>query len=1166
MRRTGTILLGLAAGLAATAVLAIPAQAAQQIEEFKTTMSTSIAGGHPDLQTSFRLKDAGTPETAKNITFDAPPGVFGNPGVVTQCRSADFALQECPPNAQVGLITVRANHAGDPDDLLGTAPLYSVDPGPDETARFAFIAPTLEIPIAIPVTTRSATDYGLRFTVSGITQLSPLAAVDMTFWGFPGLPSHDAQRFAQGSPGSPAGCPGLADAGCIVTPTPASLPVRPLTGNPSDCNGEELKTTLVVQTYQDPSVLSRAESSYPPVVECIRQTFNPAVRARLTTQEADSPSGLELEITVPQAQGFGVSPSEIRASVLTLPRGLTINPDAADGQSACTDAEASLGVEGAGNCPDNSKIGTVRITSVALPGDIVGSIYFGQPQPGNQYRLFLFADGYGVHAKLIGSLLPDPQTGQITASFDDLPQLPFDSFSFNLFASDRGVLATPTRCTLHVARTRLFPWNSVIPDRASEIAFSIESGPGGSACPGVNRPFKPRLVAGTSNPTAGSFSDFTLKLDRDDGDQFLGKLNFTMPPGLAADLRGVAYCPESAIAAAAGRAGRAEQSAASCPASSAIGTSNVAAGPGSHPFHAYGRLYMAGPFKGAPLSLVAVTPALAGPYDYGTVVIRVAIHVDPSDAHVFADSETVPSIIGGVPIRMRSIQVNIDRPNFMLNPTNCTPSTVASQGIGDEGAVAGFSTPFTATNCAPLPFKPRMSIAQLGGRGVTTRSKNPSLRFDLWARGGDANVKSVAVTLPTAFQIDQRHLGNLCSKAQLAAERCAGRAAIGTVRTETPLLDKPLEGPAYAVSGFGKLPHLFFILDGQVTLMPEAMSSSVRNGQLKTDRPGRSRRPDRPLPPRSLRRQAGLPEQHPQPLRHPGGEPRRVRRPERQDRHPEGEGEDLLRLEVQEEAPALSADLAAAADDPGHGAAVGQFEDSTGRLERSLVDVGGRRAAGADHAHRAPLVAVDALQGEVEAVDVAPFVADVRHLHRDDRPEAPLAAPAEGHRQRFGGRHGVPAEDVGGDGGFAVAPAVEGEHAALRGEGSLLGDVDMAGEVPGADQRVTADLERSLAAGREQPAPGADRQPARGGDGVAVDLDGDALQGFRALTIDRRDGARDMQGDRRGLSARQRLRADPTAEGDLHIAAADDVSLRDPDQGQHGDSYEQGGAAHVPKL
>ena len=522
---------------------------------------------------------------------------------------------------------------------------------------------------------------------------------------------------------------------------------------------------------------------------------------------------------------------------MLLPEGLTINPDAADGQSACKDSEANFGSEGPANCPDNSKIGTVTIGTPALDDPLRGSLYIGEPKPGNQYRLFMILSGSGINGKLVGKFLPDPVTGRLTAAFEDLPQVPFEEFDVHLFASDRGLMATPTTCSLYSARAHFIPWNDVLAAQDSEQFFGLDSGPGGKQCPGPVRPFEPRLVAGSSNPVAGAFSAFHLKLDRDDGDQFLGDLNFRMPPGFTGDLRGISYCPESSIAAAAQEPGKTEQTSPSCPASSEVGTSNVAAGPGSHPFHATGKLYLAGPLKGAPLSLVAITPAIAGPYDYGNVVVRVALNVDPITAQVSAESETMPQIIGGIPIRMRSIQVNIDRPNFTINPTNCSVFSVDSQGIGDQGTVTDFSSYFHAVNCSALAFKPTMRVRLPGGKGQARRLKNPRLQFDLITRPGDANIKSVAVTLSRAYQIDQRHLFNICSRSQLEANRCAGRQPMGNVWVKTPLLDQPLQGPAYAVSGFGKLPHLVFILDGQVTIMPQAESSSVNKGHLKTTVP-----------------------------------------------------------------------------------------------------------------------------------------------------------------------------------------------------------------------------------------------------------------------------------------------------------------------------------------
>jgi hypothetical protein len=248
-------------------------------------------------------------------------------------------------------------------------------------------------------------------------------------------------------------------------------------------------------------------------------------------------------------------------------------------------------------------------------------------------------------------------------------------------------------------------------------------------------------------------------------------------------------------------------------------------------------MYLAGPFKGAPLSVVAITPALAGPFDYGVVVVRVALHVDPLTAQVSAISDTVPSIIGGVPIRMRSIQVNIERPGFTINPTNCSPFSIDSQGIGDEGTLTDFSSYFHAVNCSTLPFKPKMTVKQLGGsQNSTRRGGNPQLQFDLRTRPGDANIKSISVTLSSAFEIDQRHLGNICSEKELVQKECAGRTPIGTASTTTPLLDDPLTGPVYAVSGSGGLPRLAFILNGQVKIVPRA-ETTTKNGRLHTTVP-----------------------------------------------------------------------------------------------------------------------------------------------------------------------------------------------------------------------------------------------------------------------------------------------------------------------------------------
>ena len=294
--RIATFALGLVAMFLA---LAAPAFATEPITSFHSTISTDKVGGHPDIVTEFALAEPGVNEAARNIIFNTPEGVFGNPKAISRCTSLDFALDECPSVSQAGLITLRSNYEGDPNYLLGTAPIYDLDPGADKPAVFAFVVPTLNIPISIPVSVRTGSDYGLRFTVSNITQLAPLAEAKMTLWGFPALEAHDEERFPKGSPGSPAGCPGEEGTGCIEAATTAAIAIHPLTDNPTVCTGESLPVTLDVQTYQDPENLSHAEVTYPPITECENETFKPVLFSAPTTKEADSASGLDISLRDP---------------------------------------------------------------------------------------------------------------------------------------------------------------------------------------------------------------------------------------------------------------------------------------------------------------------------------------------------------------------------------------------------------------------------------------------------------------------------------------------------------------------------------------------------------------------------------------------------------------------------------------------------------------------------------------------------------------------------------------------------------------------------------------------------------------------------------------------------------------------------------------------------
>ncbi len=308
-----------ALGLLAAMLMVAPASASEAITSFHASVSTSQAGGHPDFSYEFALANPGEPEAAKEVVLNAPQGLFGNPNAVPRCTSSDFALQQCQAASQVGIVTIRANYSGNPNNLLGTAPIYYVQPQEEEeTVRFAFIVPALQIPISTPVSVRTASDYGLRFSVSGLTQLIPLAGAKLTVWGFPADSSHNGDRFGKGSPGDPAGCPGLEDTSCEGSHS-AGTADHPMINNPTVCTGEELPVTISAVTYQDPNDATEAEDELPPVEGCEKLNFYPVLNASLTTDETDAPSGLDLELQAKQFESDALSPSQIKEATVTLP-------------------------------------------------------------------------------------------------------------------------------------------------------------------------------------------------------------------------------------------------------------------------------------------------------------------------------------------------------------------------------------------------------------------------------------------------------------------------------------------------------------------------------------------------------------------------------------------------------------------------------------------------------------------------------------------------------------------------------------------------------------------------------------------------------------------------------------------------------------------------------
>jgi hypothetical protein len=461
-----------------------------------------------------------------------------------------------------------------------------------------------------------------------------------------------------------------------------------------------------------------------------------------------------------------------------------------------------------------------------------GAVYLGQPLPGNRYRVFLVADGFATHVKLAGTVIPDPQTGQLTISFDNLPQSPLTAFNMHFFGSERGALATPTRCGTYVVKSTFTPWDSRLAPQTSTQFFTLNSGPDGSPCPGDVRPFSPRFTAASAGNTAGSRTPFAVELARVDGDQYLAGLTVRTAPGFTASLRGVAYCPEAAIAQLENRlySGLSEMATSVCPSASQIGTAITGAGAGSRPLHVPGKVYMAGPYRGEPLSLIVVIPGVSGPYDLGNVVVRAAIHVDPVTAQVTTTSDPLPRILEGIPLRTRSIRVNLDRPDFAINPTNCDPLSVDATVTGDEGGSSRLTDRYQVANCASLPYKPTLTLSISGG---LKRRGHPAIHAVLISHTGEANTRRVSVTLPKGELLDNAHIGTVCTNPEFAAGGCPEDSRLGQAEVFTPLLDAPLRGPVYLRASKHRLPDMALDLKGQFNIEAIGRVDSFK-GRLRT--------------------------------------------------------------------------------------------------------------------------------------------------------------------------------------------------------------------------------------------------------------------------------------------------------------------------------------------
>ncbi|HZK15072.1 MAG TPA: hypothetical protein VFC52_00585, partial [Solirubrobacterales bacterium] len=587
--------------------------------------------------------------------------------------------------------------------------------------------------------------------------------------------------------------------------------------------------------------------------ECESTPFDIELGAS-SSGSTDSPEPATVDVKMPtQLEPEERANSHLLTAKVTLPEGAGLNPSVANGLDACTDAQFKKGTDDAIECPAASRIGSIEVETPALDQDLGGDLYVGQPlsnnpSSGEQFRVFLhaFNDRYGVNVRLVGNVFPDLDTGQLTVVVPNNPQAPFSSFKVNVDGGPQGALTTPDTCGPHTTTARFTPWSrpgEEVPPQSGNPQFSLTTLPTGGPCPATlaDRPLDPYYASAPDEYKAGQFTEFRLDLVRQNGNQEVKRIDVNLPPGMVAKLRGLEYCPQANIDGAGARSGISVIADPACPNSSWLGTADVGAGSGSL-YNVTGNAYLAGPYKGAPVSMVFITPAVAGPFDLGNVVVRVALNVDPETAEVHAVSDPIPNVFGGVKLDIRTIRVFHTRPNFTINPTTCRePLPIKTSVFGGGGNPADASAWQEASKteglqfgaCRKLRFKPSFYARIFGGKNQTKRGQNPKFRAILDARYGDANLRRAAFILPRATILDQSHIKTICTRVQLAANNCPKNAIYGHAKATSPLLDGALKGPVYLTSSSHELPDLLVDLHGQVPVRLRGVISG-KNARLKT--------------------------------------------------------------------------------------------------------------------------------------------------------------------------------------------------------------------------------------------------------------------------------------------------------------------------------------------
>jgi hypothetical protein len=777
---------------------------------------TSIRFNHKIGREGYAVPDGGD---VKDISVSLPPGFVGDVNAAPQCKPSDFYAPiyggtACSPETQIGTIELFAsgNEVSEGPDQI-----YNLVPAPGRPAAFGFKFTFVTVVMSARVRTDS--DGGITIEVPNISEGISLLGITVRFWGTPADHGHDALR---------GSCDEFGATGNLC---PSSSPLTPFLTVPTECSaaGAGLETNISVDSWDEPGVFKHATSisHLPPpnegtqqgITGCEKLNFEPSISAAPDTTRADTPAGLTVDVKEPQVgltNPGGLAPATLKNTTVTLPEGVAINPGQAAGLTACQSDEDGVGTEAAPSCPASSKVGSVQITSPLLSEKLEGSVYLLQSNPPS-LKLLVAGSAEGVNLKLVGSVHLDETTGRLVATFNETPQLPFNELKLSFSGGAQAALTTPARCGVYATAADFTPWSTPVgQDVLVGSNFELNSGPGGSAC-SATLPFAPVLHAGATTDQAGGFTSFSMLLSRDDGQQRVSTLQFKTPEGLLGMIRSVALCPESMAGAG------------DCPASSQIGHTVVAAGPGPYPLvipqpgEPGAPIYLTGPYKGAPYGLVIAVPVIAGPFDLGTVVVRASVAVDRQTSQLTITTDPLPSIIDGVPTDLRTINAVIDRPGFMFNPTDCAPMSFGGTATSTEGATAAISSHFQVGSCQSLKFAPEFAVST---SGKTSRKDGASLDAKIVYPTGpvvdnqasqQANIAKVKVDLPKQLPSRLTTLQKACLAATFDANpgNCPAASVVGSGRAVTPVLGVPLSGPAYFVSHGGEaFPSLVVVLQG----------------------------------------------------------------------------------------------------------------------------------------------------------------------------------------------------------------------------------------------------------------------------------------------------------------------------------------------------------------